>query len=148
MLSNIISVVKRWRVWLLGDSRTEEQSVLNGCSPALSFSLFLSPLSFSLCLSLPCHFCVEPVMSISWMTDFLPCLAVSILSMEISISICQIEFLFHVICQIAAGVYGCVCVTSFKEFISTNIIYFLCHSHSWIVLRNQSTIFVVNLCMQ
>lgn len=78
-----------------------------------------------------------------------PSLAVSILSTEISTSICQIEFLFHIMCHTEALL--CMAVYAWphlKEFISTNIIYFLCHSHNWIALRKQSTIFVVNLCMQ
>lgn len=51
-------------------------------------------------LSLSIFFCDSPVMSIRWMAALTPSSALGSLSMEISASICQIEFLFHIMCQI------------------------------------------------
>lgn len=106
--------MKRWRVRLLGDRCTEELSALNGCSP-LSALLSLS-------------FFFHHVMPIRRVNDgpththaHTP--VVSILSVEISTPICQIEFFslvpppfpLSIMSNAGSGVYSCVCMTLFKR---------------------------------
>lgn len=102
--------MKRWRVRLLGDRCTEELSALNGCSP------LSAPLSLS--------FFFHHVMPIRRVNDgpththaHTP--VVSILSVEISTPICQIEFFspppLSIVSNTGSGVYGCVCMTLFKR---------------------------------
>lgn len=87
----------------------------------------------ALSFAVPLSFFSSGASNVNQMNDrfFAPSQAVSILSMEISTSICQIEFLFRIICQTEAQVHAAVYVwPHLKEFISTSIIYFLCHPHN------------------
>lgn len=126
ILSNLISAEKRWRVRLLGDCCTKELCCLKGCS--LCFSVYFFPSSPLVWLFLFLVFFTWGVSNVNHMTRC-----------DTKTNFCTTPY---VRCRLMSV---CVCLHILEEFIYINNIYLLCHSGNRMALRQQITIFVLNI---